>query len=96
MEEGYWWVDPTSIPQLVVPITVQQHCSKAALLSNDALVHTIGWVDIIAFFYILYVGEYTKPQYVISEGKHVRSPWTQHFSVGDVWVSRMDTDSPDQ
>ena len=65
MVEVYQRADPPSMPQLVETITVTQHCFKAALLSSDAIFRTVGCLAIIAFFYLLRVGEYTKPLYVI-------------------------------
>ena len=84
MVEGYRLSDPPYVPQLVLPTTVPQNCFKAALLSNDDIVCTVECLSIIAFFYLLCVGEYTKPRYFISGGKRVRSTQTQQFSVGDV------------
>ena len=73
MLEGYQRDEPPYVLQLVVPITVPQQFFKAALLSTGALVCTIGCLDIIAFFYLLCVGKYTTPRYVIRGGKLVRA-----------------------
>ena len=59
--EGYQRADPPSVPQIAVPITVPHSRFKVALLSTDALVRTVGCLAIIAFFYMICVGECTKP-----------------------------------
>ena len=82
--EGYHRAHPPYVPQLAVPTTVPQNCFKAALLSTDTIVRTVGFLAIIAFFYLMCVGRYTKPQYVIRGGKRVRDTQTQQFLVGDV------------
>ena len=84
MVEGYQRAEPSSVAHFAVPITLPKHYFKAALLSSGALVYTIVCLAITAFFYILCVGEYTKPQYVIRVGKHVRATRTQQFPVVDV------------
>ena len=61
MVEGYRRADPPYVPQLAVSITVPQHSFKAALRSTDSLVRTVGCLAIIKLFYLLCVGEYTKP-----------------------------------
>ena len=84
MVEGYRHSDHPYVPQLAVHITVPQKLFKVALLSDDAPICTIDCLAIIYFFYILRVDEYTKPKYVISGGKKIKSTQTQQFSVGDV------------
>ena len=61
MVESYQRADPPYVPPLVVPITVPQIYFKAALLSTNDLVCTFGCLYIIVFFFLLRVGEYTKP-----------------------------------
>ena len=56
MVENYQQADPQFFPQLVLPITVPQHCFKAALLSTDALVRTVVCLAIISLLCLLRVG----------------------------------------
>ena len=84
MVEGYQRADHPYVTKLAVPIPVPNHCFEVKLLSTDALVYTVGCLAIIEFLYLLCVGAYTKPRYVIRGGKRVIATQTQNFSVGDV------------
>ena len=76
--------DPPPVPQLAVPISVikqsYKHLTKGATQRDTAATHLMS----IAFFYLLRVGEYTKPRTVSQDGKKVRATRTVQFRVGDI------------
>ena len=82
--EGYRREDPPSTPQLALPIAVPEQCLKAGRQSNNPYLKAIGELSIIAFYYLLRVGEYTKPRMAIYNGKTKRATRTIQFSVGNV------------
>ena len=84
MVEGFRREDPPAIPQLAVPILVPNQCYKAGLLSNHSKLKRAGCLTMVAFYYLLRVGEYTKPRYCIHQGKQVRATRTQQFCVRNV------------
>jgi hypothetical protein len=71
MIEGWRQDDPPSIPQLAVPVTVLNTCFISNLHFPDVSIQAAGQLTIIAFYYLLRVGEYTKPHMVIHNGKAV-------------------------
>ena len=84
MVEGYRRLDPPSVPQLAVPVTLAKNAYKAGLLSkNQATTHT-GCLVIVAFYFLLRVGEYTKPRTVLKNGVRVPATRTKQFVVGNV------------
>ena len=82
--EGYRRQDPPSIPQLAVPITVPEQCFRAGHQSNNTYLEAVGELSIIPFYYLLRVGEYTKPRMTVYNGKTKRATRTIQFSVGNV------------
>ena len=82
--EGFRREDPPATPQLAVPVTVPEECyNRAAKLgTNKAL--AIGDLALIAFYYLLRVGEYTKPKFITVEGKKIRATRTVQFSVQNI------------
>ena len=84
MVEGYRREDPPPIPQLAVPISVPRHCYKAGTISNDQKIMAAGCLTIIAFYYLLRVGEYTQPRTVMRKGKRIRATRTVQFTVNNV------------
>jgi len=75
--EAYKREDPTSIPQLAVPVALPKHLIRQAL-KEPYKVKAKAMADLvnIAFYYLLRVGEYTKPH----RGERLTVP----FRVGDV------------
>ena len=71
MVEGFRREDPPSIPQLAVPITVPNLCYNAGINSSCPFKEATGCLVIIAFFYLLRVGEYTPPRYVTRNGEKI-------------------------
>eukprot|EP00957_Ditylum_brightwellii_P162983 12410598-Ditylum_brightwellii.AAC.1 len=67
--EGFCHEDPTAIPQLALPVGVVQeflYLSKEEL-KNQSLAATTD-LAVIAFYYLLRVGEYTKPRTISYKG----------------------------
>lgn len=83
MIEGFRRADPPAVPQLAVPISVPNHCY---LSGGDKSPHdqAVGQLTLIAFYYLLRVGEYTKPKFCWVKGKKVKASRTVQFTVGNV------------
>ena len=84
MVEGFRREDPPSIPQLAVPVIVPNACYEASMKTSNIKLRHTGSLVIIAFYYLLRVGEYTKPRTVQRNGKAIRATRTKQFSVGNV------------
>jgi hypothetical protein len=84
MIEGFRREDPPSTPQLAVPITVANACFEAALRSTDPRVQATGQLVIIAFYYLLRVGEYTKPRTITRNTVRVSATRTKQFRYNNV------------
>jgi hypothetical protein len=84
MIEGWRRDDPPSTPQLAVPIVVPQTCFTAGAASPDPKIQAAGQLALIAFYYLLRVGEYTKPRFVMRNGSKVRTTRTKQFSYYNV------------
>ena len=82
--EGYRREDPPATPQLAVPISVPKEVQRYAYKTKDVKLQAIGDLSIIAFFYLLRVGEYTKPKIKIINGKATRTTRTQQFQVRNI------------
>ena len=81
--EGLRRDDPPSIPQLAVPVSLVKHVVSTHA-SADAITTATSELICIAFFYLLRVGEYTKPRRVKVNGVWKRATRTQQFRVQDV------------
>jgi hypothetical protein len=90
MIEGYRREDPQAVPQLAVPITLPNMCYKSAMLSQCPATQTSGQLCIIAFYFLLRVGEYTQPRFVLRNGKKHRCTRTKQFTVGNVGFFKND------
>ena len=82
--EGFRREDPPATPQLALPIKVPEECQNAGLKSKHPFNIAVGDLAIIAFYYLLRVGEYTKPRIVNKSGKLQKATRTVQFSVGNV------------
>ena len=82
--EGFKRQDPPSIPQLAVPVKVPQQCRRAGALTNCPRQHAIGDLALIAFYYLLQVGEYTKPKWVKTPNGQKRATRTSQFKIKDI------------
>ena len=76
--------DPPSIPQLAVPKEVPEMEQQLAYLTGNPKLQATRYLSIIAFYYLLRIGEYTKLRKVKLNGKLVRATRTQHFRVQDM------------
>ena len=71
-------------PQLALPIIVPEECQNAGERTHNPFKQTIGDLAIIAFYYLLRVGEYTKPRMRVINGKEKRVARTVQFSVANI------------
>ena len=53
-------------------------------MSANLLIQRIGCLVIVAFYFFLRVGEYTKPRFVIRNGTQVPDTRTKQFLVGNI------------
>ena len=77
--------DPPPVPQLAVPIAVIKKVFALTHQPESSAHHnTIGDLITIAFFFLLRVGEYTKPRQTRVNGQWKRATRTKQFSVENV------------
>ena len=76
--EGWRRNDPPPVAQLAVPVTVPQYLFETTREKSPAL-QTAGELALIAFFYLLRVGEYTRARTTARNSKR-----TVNFRVQDV------------
>jgi hypothetical protein len=92
--------DPPSIPQLAVPVSVPIQCYKIAYQATATTAKDRATADLIliAFFYLLRVGEYTTPRRVKKNNEWVRATRTIQFRTKDIgfWKNgqQLDRNSP--
>jgi hypothetical protein len=84
MVEGYRRLDPPTTPQLAVPVAIPNACFKASQTSSDPETRAAGCLILIAFYFLLRVGEYTKPRTAIRNGVTIRATRTVQFMVSNV------------
>jgi hypothetical protein len=82
--EGFRRDDPPSTPQLAVPIMVANACFDAAEAFTDPKTQATGYLVFIAFYYLLRVGEYTKPRMVTRNNTRVLATQTKQFQFDNV------------
>jgi len=82
--EGYRREDPPSVPQLAVPVSVPENMADIAYRTECPLLQAIADLAVIAFYYLLRVGEYTVAKTVVRNGRTIRSTRTVQFTVGDI------------
>ena len=66
--EGFRRTDAPAIPQLAVPVSLIHHIHKTSTSSSSPLTAATADLSIIAFYYLLRVGEYTQPRKVKVNG----------------------------
>ncbi len=73
--EGMRREDPPAIPQLaMIPVEIPTYLAVGAASTDDPKTQAIGNLSLlVAFFYLLHVGEYTKPRYATVNGRRVRT-----------------------
>ncbi len=84
MLEGMRRDDPPSVPQLAVPVAVPEKVAIDAYTTSCPKQQAIGDLAIIAFYYLLRVGEYTHPRYVTHRNKRIRATRTVQFTVANI------------
>ena len=84
--EGMRREDPPAIPQLALPITVPNYLHDEAYSEQCDCPWQQAIADLsqIAFYFLLRVGEYTKPRYTKHNGRTVRATRTVQFRVQDI------------
>ena len=84
MVKGFCREDSLSTPQLTVPVSVPHTCFKADLLSQNAKLTACMCLANITFYFLLCIGEYTKPWFIVWNRKKIRATHTIQTSVGNV------------
>jgi hypothetical protein len=77
--EGMRQQDLQAVVQIAVPISIPNEVLQVAQASAFQKQLAVGNLTIIAFFYLLRVGEYTKPKFVIIDGERTRATCTVQF-----------------
>ena len=77
-------MDPPSVPQPAVPVSLANTAFKTVLLSKDPTIKHTSLLIFVAFYFLLRVGEYTKPQTVMKDGKRVPATQTKQLIFYDV------------
>ena len=77
-------MDPTSVPQLAIPVTLPHKEYTDGLASPESLIRKTGCLILVEFYFVLRVGEYTKPKTVMKNGKRVSATLTKQLLVGNV------------
>ena len=84
MIEGMRRADPLPRPQLAVPVKLVREASLIALEHDDPKHIALTDLMVIAFYYLLRSGEYTKPKFVVVNGKRRKASRTIQFRLQDV------------
>ena len=82
--EVFQRVDPPSVPQLAVPITLPHKSYTGGLASLDPFIRRIGCLILVESYFFLRVSKYIRPKTVIQNGKRVSATHTKQFVVGNV------------
>ena len=77
-------MDPPTIPQLAVPVIVPHIAYDNNVKTLDPVLRRIGCLVLVAFYFLLRVGEYTKPRFIVRNGKKVPATITKQFIVGKI------------
>ena len=92
--KGFRQLDPPTVPQLAVPVTVPRDAYLSKISSRDPILQQLGCLILVAFYFLLRVGEYTKPRYVVRNGKKIPATRTKQFVVENVGFSKDGTVIP--
>jgi hypothetical protein len=82
--EGFKRSDPPAIPQMAVPVSVPEMAARLGYITNNPRAQAVGDLTLIAFYYLLRSGEYTKPRKVLRNGKMVHATRTRQFQIKDI------------
>ena len=91
MIEGFRREDPPVVPQLAVPFEVPHAAYKTAYTTSCKIEKAKADLALVAFYYLLRVGEYTKPKYTVVNGVRKRTTRTKQFSIGNIGFFKGDT-----
>ena len=91
MLEGFRHKDPPVVPQLAVPVEVPHAAYEAATKIQCKVEKAKADLALIAFYYLLRVGEYTKPKNTTVNGRRKRTTCTKQFSIGNNGFFKGDT-----
>ena len=90
MVEGLQRTDPPLVPQLAVLVSVPTKAYDTYLRCGDPTLQRTGYLMLVAFYYLLRVGEYTRPRFSMQNGKRVPAMQTKQFVIGNVGFFRND------
>ncbi len=93
--EGWRRSDPASTPQLAVPVAVPTLMFSKAQRQNNPFHHAVSDLALIAFYYLLRVGEYTQGYSSTTEKSNSRKR-TVNFRVRDVGFFKNNKQLPRQ
>ena len=86
--EGWRRQDPPSVPQLALPVSVVNQLADTAYCKDKTDLcpkeQAIADLAQCAFYFLLRVGEYTRPRFVKVNGKRVLATRTVQFRVKDI------------
>ena len=82
-------MDPPTIPQLAVPVIVPHIAYDNNVKKLDPILRRIGCLVLVAFYFLLRGGGYTKLLFIVQNGKKVPVTRTKQFVVGNIGFSKM-------
>ena len=91
--EGWCRQDPLAIPELAVPVTVPTNLAEKAYADEQnpcASLQAMADLALIAFHYLLCIGEYTKPRFISRNGK--KSEPQEHNNFGSKTLDFLRTE----
>ena len=78
-------LDPPAVPQLAIPVAVPKRILANAIHINTPLATAVGDLSIIAFFFLLRIGEYTRaPIDPRTKKQKTNAKRTVQFHIGDI------------
>jgi len=69
---------------MAVPVSVPEMAARLGYITNNPRAQAVGDLTLIAFYYLLRSGEYTKPRKVLRNGKMVHATRTRQFQIKDI------------
>jgi hypothetical protein len=83
--EGMRRLDAPAVPQLAIPVSVVKQILATAKLVDTPLALAVGDLSIIAFFFLLRIGEYTRaPINPRTKKPKTNAKRTVQFHIGDI------------
>ena len=90
MVEGFRRTDSLSVPQLAVPVSVPTTAYETHLKCGDPILKRKGCLMLVAFYYLLRVGKYTRTWFSMQNEKRVLATQTKKFVVRNVGFFKDD------